>query len=362
MSQGGIGHQRGEGAFQFAEVGLDAGGQESEDVFAQGNAFPHGAGAEHLQAGGVVRAGEFGRQAPLEAGQQPFFEVLQVCGGAVTGENELLAALVQMVEDVEESILGTLAHQVLDVVYDEDVDALVKRDEVHDAVALDGVHVLGFELVAGDVQHLEAFFEFDADGLGDVRFPQPRTAEEEERVEGGFARCHGNAFPGAHTQFVAFSLDEVSEAVHRVQARVDPHALRAREYKGTGIAGGLKGGNGHRIVGGHGPLPCRQHHAFAVLDRTHQVEQLGVGADGAADGEADQVLETFFQIFAEKSEGTSTVRRLPSSDTGRMSLNQVLNCCGSVLLPMICRQLFHTAICLSWSVIPGVKFSGMFWC
>ena len=52
--------------FQFAEIGLDAGSQEGENVFRQGDAFPLGTAAEHLQAGVVIRAGQFHGQAPAE--------------------------------------------------------------------------------------------------------------------------------------------------------------------------------------------------------------------------------------------------------------------------------------------------------
>ena len=118
MPQRGIGHQGDQGAFQFAEVGLHARRQEGKDVFADADTLPLGAGTEHLQPGVIVRFGKFYRQAPFEAGQEPFFEVLQVYGGAVAGENELLPVLVQVVEHVEEGVLRTLAYHVLDIVHD----------------------------------------------------------------------------------------------------------------------------------------------------------------------------------------------------------------------------------------------------
>ena len=102
----------------------------------------------------------------------------------------------QVVEYVEESILGALAQEVLDVVHYEDVDSLIESDEVHDAVAFHGIHILRLEFVSGDIQHLqvlETLFDVNADGLGDMRFAQTGAAEEEERIERGFPRSHRDA-------------------------------------------------------------------------------------------------------------------------------------------------------------------------
>ena len=66
----------------------------------------------------------------------------------------------KVVEDVEEGILRTLSHEILDVVHYQDIDFHVIGQEVCQLVAdSHGIHVLGLELVAGDIEHHE-FGEF----------------------------------------------------------------------------------------------------------------------------------------------------------------------------------------------------------
>ena len=212
----------------------------------------------------------------------------------------------QVVEDIEESVLGCRADEVLDVIHDEDVDALVEGDEVNDTVALDGIHILGFEFVTRYVEHdlvLETLLDVDADGLGDVRLAETGTAEEEQRVERGLAGGLGDALAGVHAQFVALPFHQVAEAVHRVQARVDLHAGGPGEDERAGRAGGLVSGNVDRVVGRRGALGCRKDHALAVLHGTDQIEQLGVCADGAADGHAEEILVSPFNVLAEEVGG-----------------------------------------------------------
>ena len=98
---------------------------------------------------------------------------------------------------------------------------------------------MGFELVAGDIKHhriRETLFDVNADGLGDMGFPEAGAAEQEQRIERGFARSQGNVFSGVDAQFVAVPFHQVAEAVYRVQPRVDLEPLYARIYEGAGAA------------------------------------------------------------------------------------------------------------------------------
>ena len=208
-----------------------------------------------------------------------------------------------MIEHIEESVLGPLTLQVLDVVHDQHVDSLVESDEIHDAVSLVGVHILGLELVPAYIEHLkvlETLFDVNADGLRNVRLAQSRATEEKERIERGFSGSLRNAFRGAHTQFVALPFHQIAETVNRIQPGIDSQALGARENKRTGSSGRLVSGNGHRIVGGCRCPAGGKHHSLVVLHGTHQVEELGVGPDGATDGVADQIRVSGFQILAEE--------------------------------------------------------------
>jgi hypothetical protein len=55
---------------------------------------------------------------------------VHVGGGAVTGEYDLLVVKMQVVEYVEESVLGfLLPHEILNVIYYEAVDTLIELYE-----------------------------------------------------------------------------------------------------------------------------------------------------------------------------------------------------------------------------------------
>ena len=212
----------------------------------------------------------------------------------------------KVVEHVEETVLGTGSGKILDIVYYKDIYPLIEGYEIHNAVAFDGIHVLGLELVAGDVQHhlvREVLLDVYAHRLGNVGFPKPGAAKEEQRVEGSFSGSLGNAFSGAHAHLVAVSFHKVGEAVGGIEAGVDGDALDSGEHKRTGISRGLICGHGHRIVCGHRALFLGKDHAFTVAHGPNKIVELGVCADGAADGKADKVLVCTFYIFAEEIRG-----------------------------------------------------------
>ena len=209
----------------------------------------------------------------------------------------------QVVEYVEERILGTGTHQILDIVYNENVYTLIEGNEIYNAVVLDGVHVLGLELVPRYIEDhlvLEMFLNGNTDGLGNVGFAQTRTSEEEQRVEGRFTGSLRDIFCGIDTQFVALPFYQVTKAVNRIEAGIDFDALHAREHEGTGAAGRLVRGNGNRIVGGNGALAGGKDHPFLVLDRADQIEELTFCADGSLDGEPEQFLISIFDILTEE--------------------------------------------------------------
>ena len=127
------------------------------------------------------------RKSPLEAGEQSLLEVAEVSRRTVRGEYQLLAVLVQMIEDVEERSLRTRTDKVLDIVHDQHVNLHVGGQEVGPLVPdIRGVHILGLELVAGDIKHHEfrIFLLYgNSYGLGEMGLAETRPSEEEERVE-----------------------------------------------------------------------------------------------------------------------------------------------------------------------------------
>ena len=59
----------------------------------------------------------------------------------------------QVIEDVEESLLGGFGYELLDIIDDKHINTLIESDEVVDGVAADGVGVLHLEQVGRDIQH-----------------------------------------------------------------------------------------------------------------------------------------------------------------------------------------------------------------
>ena len=95
-----------------------------------------------------------------------------------------------MVEDVEERVLGLcLAGQLLDVVDDEDVDALVEAEELIDVSARSlGRGVLSLKIACGDVEHTPAGIvlgKFQSQALQKVRLAAAGGPEDIQRVERG---------------------------------------------------------------------------------------------------------------------------------------------------------------------------------
>ena len=89
-----------------------------------------GALAQDRQARGEVGRLDVGDEAGLEALAQAVLERLQVAAGAVGGEHDLAAAVVERVEGVEELLLGLgLALEELDVVDEQHVDVAEARLE-----------------------------------------------------------------------------------------------------------------------------------------------------------------------------------------------------------------------------------------
>ena len=89
---------------------------------------------------------QFGHHAPLETRNQSFFHALQQGGRAVGSKDELLAVLVQVVEDVEEVVLGLgESRKFLYVVNNQDIDALVEVNEIVRGVVAHRIGVLHLE-------------------------------------------------------------------------------------------------------------------------------------------------------------------------------------------------------------------------
>ena len=146
----------------------------------------------------------------------------EIFGRAVGGDDDLLVALVQRVEGVEELVLGALlAGEELDVVDEQHVDAAVLVAEAgHLLVAHVGDHLVG-ELLARDVADgglRLAALHLVADGVHEVGLAEADAAVEEERVV-GLRWALGDRLRGGACELVAGAEDEAVEVVARVELR-----------------------------------------------------------------------------------------------------------------------------------------------
>ena len=113
-----------------------------------------------------------------------------------------------MVENVEERILRT-GHvlQILDIVDNQGVDALVEMEEAVDVLRCRG-SVLALEKTRGHVQHAGlrvAFLYAYAYSLDKVGFAHTGGAENEQRVEGLKRGIVADGFTDAACYFVALA-------------------------------------------------------------------------------------------------------------------------------------------------------------
>src|SRR5689334_16340245 len=93
--------------------------------------------AENGDAGFDIGRLQLGGEAPVEARNEARFEAVEFGRRAVAGEDDLLVAVEERVEGVEEFLLRTLAAtEELDVVDEEHVGLAVALAKLHDGVAL----------------------------------------------------------------------------------------------------------------------------------------------------------------------------------------------------------------------------------
>ena len=186
--QRGVGGHADQRAFQAADVGANAVGQEIHDFLRQRHAHDLRLLLQNGQAHLDVRRLQVGDQPPLEARDQPVFQVLNLAGRPVAGQHDLLVRLVQRVEGVEELLLNPLlAGQKLDVVNQQHVRLPVFLAESGELVVLDAVNVFVGELLGGDVGDARALLVADdmlADGVQQMRLAQADAAVKEKRIVG----------------------------------------------------------------------------------------------------------------------------------------------------------------------------------
>ena len=139
----------------------------------------------------MIRLGELDGESPLEPRQKPLLEVHQIHRGSVGCEDQLLAGLVEVIEYVEERVLGGRPDEFLDVIHDKHVDPHVESHEIGKLVLdVHGIDVLRPEFVAGHIEDDKirvGLVDGNADRLGQMGLPQAGASENEQRIERGLS-------------------------------------------------------------------------------------------------------------------------------------------------------------------------------
>ena len=85
----------------------------------------------------IVRTSNLCRQTPFETGQQTLLDVLELHRRTITSQDQLLTALLQVVEDMEERVLRTFQScEILDIIDDEHIHRLIEIEEIRYPVLL----------------------------------------------------------------------------------------------------------------------------------------------------------------------------------------------------------------------------------
>src|SRR5690606_10227290 len=102
----------------------------------------------------------------------------------------------QMIENMEENILGPFfASKIMNIIHDDHIHGLVKINEIVDRIVLQRIYKLLTEPFAGHVYNQfirQLLFDLITDGLHQVRFSQPDTSVDHERVERSPSRACRN--------------------------------------------------------------------------------------------------------------------------------------------------------------------------
>ena len=220
-------------ALEFADVALDAAGDELEHVVGHVEPIHLRLLAQDRDAGLQLRRLDVGDQAPLEPGAQPVLEGGQLLGRPVRGDDDLLVRVVQRVEGVEELLLDAfLALDELDVVDEQHVDVAVAALERRLAVVAQRVDEVVGEFLGGDVLDAHAGEQplgVVACGVQQVGLAEPGLAPDEQRVVGARRRL-GDGEGGGVGEPVRGADDEGVEGVAPVEA--DRSASLAAELRG----------------------------------------------------------------------------------------------------------------------------------
>ena len=163
---------------------------------------------------------------------------------AVAGQDDLVLALEQRVEGMEELFLRVLlAGEELDVVDQQRMQRAVRGLEIVHAVVLQRPHHVADEALrvhVGDARFAVTLLDQVADGVHEVGLAEADAAVDEQRVIGA-AGIVGDLQGGGLGEVVALALDESVEGEVRIERAptTRPSARRGRCAVGDAAPGGL---------------------------------------------------------------------------------------------------------------------------
>lgn len=205
----------------------------------------------------------------------------------------------QLVEDVEKCVLctGFVASQVLYIVHDECVDAVVEVKEVVDLALVVGGGVLALEESGGHVQYTclrIVLLDADADGLYQMGLAHTGRTEYHQGVESLVAGVVGDGARDGQRQAIALALAVILKVVLRIQLAVKRLALLRLGCEGVG--GSRPGLTDYGRILGRTNLDTR---CGLVLYRVVLIEQGHSLAVDFAYGHFEQVAEALVKLLGE---------------------------------------------------------------
>ena len=148
----GVCHERVDDPLQVAHAAIGCLRDELDDVARYAQSVASYLIFQDIDAKLRVRFLQFGDETTREAREQTVGHALEVHRRSVACEDDTLSVSEQVVENVEERLLGLCcAHPFLYVIYDEHVDGLVESDEVVYRVLQHRVGVLHLEETRANV-------------------------------------------------------------------------------------------------------------------------------------------------------------------------------------------------------------------
>ena len=210
----GIGDDPSQRAFELADIGADALGDEERHLLWQLDTALFGLVVENRDPRLQLRRLDGDGQPPAEAGLEPLLETVHLLRVAVGGHDHLLLVLQQGVEGMEEFLLrAILAGKELDVVDQQRIERAIVPLELVDHVVLQrldhvGDEALGMEIDDAGVAVVRE--DLIADGMHQVGLAESDAAIDEHRVV-GLARLLGDLQRRGPRQLVGLALNEVVE-------------------------------------------------------------------------------------------------------------------------------------------------------